>query len=65
MKRVIAVQEEPSLACEFYQREVSRIECGHHGDFPLCEPIQVVQDCMSKNVSYRVKVNECTDFDNK
>ena len=47
------------FACESYQREeMSRIECGHHGNFPLCEPIQEVQDCMSKNVSYRVKVNK-------
>ena len=61
MKRVIAVQEEPSLHVSS-----NRERCpGHHGNFPLCEPIQEVQDCMSKNVSYRVKVNEFTDFDNK
>ena len=46
------------FAREFYRREMSLTECGHHGNFPLCEPIQEVQDCMSKNVSYRVKVHK-------
>jgi len=51
VKRIIAVQEEPSLHVNS-TREISRVKCGRTGNVPLCEPIQGVQDCI------RFKVNE-------
>ena len=46
-ERIIAVQEEPCLHVNLTS-EMSQMKCGHSGNFPLCEPIQGVQDCTSE-----------------